>query len=65
MNRHASAIAENGLLAADESRWMRISEVKSFVFNPRSSAFIGGQPCVCVFLQPGQRADKRSILDSL
>jgi hypothetical protein len=30
------------LLAADERRWTRISDGKRFVFNLRSSAFIGG-----------------------
>jgi hypothetical protein len=29
-------------LAADERRWTRISDGKRFVFNLRSSAFIGG-----------------------
>jgi hypothetical protein len=45
----ASEIAQKGLLAADERRWTRISDGKRFVFNLRSSAFIGGQRCVVPF----------------
>jgi hypothetical protein len=42
-------------------RWTQISVGKRFVFNLRSSAFIGGQSCVCLFPQPGHHADRRKF----